>query len=183
MRPEIRLARLRSDLEAVRRLEGKMISVRAAGDAPTRYELEMRVRSIIGPQPTYRDVHQLEITLRPGYPESPPVALMVSRPQPYHPNWFGDGRWCSGRRWSIYQGLADFILRVVKTLQFAPELIDPDDPANARARDWYLENLSRGLFPCDRQVLPDHTISLALPASKRLVIRQPGAAKKHFHLK
>jgi hypothetical protein len=42
-----------------------------------------------------------------------------------------------------------------RTLQFDPDITNTLSPANTQALTWWNENRHRGLFPTDRQVLPD----------------------------
>jgi hypothetical protein len=81
---------------------------------------------------------------------------MVTSPPPYHPNWFNAGRWCYGT-WIVSEGLGSHVIRMIQTLQFDPEITNEGSPANASARDWYVAKKNSGLFPCDRQQLPDPT--------------------------
>ena len=47
---------------------------------------------------------------------------------------------------------------MVKTLQYDSDITNVvGSPANSDAKDWYLQKRNSGLFPCDRQLLPDPT--------------------------
>ncbi|HWN41145.1 MAG TPA: ubiquitin-conjugating enzyme E2 [Thermoanaerobaculia bacterium] len=154
---DIRRERLRSDEAEMRRLNSDVIRVTATGDPPETYRLRVRVRSIIGPGPTYRGEHEVQIDLPAGYPLlSPPRVKMLTMPPPFHPNWYSGGDWCGGE-WNPEERLARHVLRMVRVLQFDPSLTNPDSAANREAADWYRRNQSHGLFPCDRTVLPDPT--------------------------
>lgn len=154
---ELRLERLRNDHLEMQRLDGDVIRVRAEGNPPERYRLLVRVRSIIGPGPEHRLEHEVQVDLRPSYPWSgPPEIRMLTLPVPFHPNWFVGGLWCGGL-WNPEEGLAAHVLRMVKTLQFDPEVSNPSSPAYPEAAAWFRRHQRSGFFPCDRTPLPDPT--------------------------
>ncbi|MBM3319810.1 MAG: hypothetical protein FJY73_03935 [Candidatus Eisenbacteria bacterium] len=156
-------------------IKGAVVTWHAIGGSPPyleEYELAVRVRTIIGPGPSYREEHRIGVRLPPSYPVSPPLIVMKSSPQPFHPNWFADGRWCCGP-WTL-EGLGQHVVRMIRTLQFDPEITNPDSPANREANTWYLEHRERGIFPCDRKGLPD-------PTQSRFVM-QKETLKKTFRM-
>lgn len=156
---EQRNIRLKNDYVEMTNISGPIVQWRPLRGSPPfveAYELTVNVRTLVGPGPDYRDRHVITLALPPNYPFAPPVAEMTTRPQPYHPNWFGSGRWCFGT-WDIAEGLGHYVVRLLRTLQFDEEITNPSSPANASARDWYLAHQRRGTFPTDRQVLPDPT--------------------------
>jgi len=159
---EQRHTRLGNDHREMQNIQGSLIRWHALRGTPPyveAYELTVNVRTIINPgraAPEYRDKHVITVSLPPNYPYGAPQVRMQTSPPPYHPNWFSDGGWCFGT-WIIAEGLGYHVLRMVRTLQFHPEITNPSHPANRAARDWYNANGSRGWFPCDRQVLPDPT--------------------------
>lgn len=165
---EMRRERLRNDHSEVRRLHGDVLSIQAEGSPPHRYRMMLRVKSIIGPGPTYRSEHEVQIDLGAGYPDSQPQVTMVSKPPPFHPNWFVDGRWCSGD-WDMEEGLAAFVIRMIRTLRFEPGFTYPGSAANREASDWYVRNRENGLFPCDRTPLPIST-GVIIEGGSRLVL-------------
>ena len=59
----------------------------------------------------------------------PPKTVMVSAPQPFHPNWFTSKNWCFGT-WSMSEALGDHVIRMVKTLQFDLDITNEHSPAN-----------------------------------------------------
>ncbi|MBF0344754.1 MAG: hypothetical protein HQL06_11050 [Nitrospirae bacterium] len=156
---EIRKIRIKNDFDEMKNIQGQLISWQSRkGVAPfiESYELHVKVRTIIEPDPlSYKDEHILHLTIPDGYPlgQAHPEITMVDR-YPYHPNWFTDGRWCCGN-WDTSEGLGHFVVRMVKTLQFDMEITNELSPANNQARDWYVKMRNSGLFPCDRQTLPD----------------------------
>lgn len=167
---EIRRQRLSHDARQMQRIHSDLIGVQEFGSPPDRYVLTVRVKTIIGPVPDFRDQHEIELTLPAGYPMTKPEARMLTRPQPFHPNWFGSGIWCSGDDWNPTEGLGFFVLRMVRTLQFDPDITNPSSPANREAAVWYTQRLPRGEFPCDHSVLPD-------PEHNRFQMRPPSASR------
>lgn len=156
---ERRRIRLQNDYKEMQNIKGSIIQWQPlSGTAPyiEAYEITIHVRTIISSRPDYRDTHVLHVTLPPGYPESAPQIVMQTSPQPYHPNWYSDKRWCYGS-WDISEGLGHHVVRMIQTLQFDMEITNPDSSANSNATSWYNANLRRGLFPCDKQILPDPT--------------------------
>jgi ubiquitin-protein ligase len=158
---EQRRLRIMSDFEEMKNIRGSIIQWHhLEGDPPfvESYQLSVKVKTIIGPNPSYRENHIITVTLPPEYPIGRPRIIMESNPQPFHPNWWTDRRWCGGD-WDLAEGLGHHIIRMIRTLQFDAEITNANSPANAQAKEWYLANQSKGWFPCDRQVLPDPTKS------------------------
>jgi ubiquitin-protein ligase len=152
--------RLKNDYQEMKNIQGSIVQWRILEGEPPyveSYEVTVKVKTFIGPD-EFRDSHVIKVTLPEGYPMSAPEVKMISSPQPYHPNWYNGGKWCYGS-WSISEGLGHHVVRMMKTLQYDKEITNPDSPANSDAKRWYLNNLERGKFPCDRQVLPDPTKS------------------------
>lgn len=156
-------ARLANDYRELMSMTGPLLEVQAISGKPPyvdEYELTIRLRTIIGPEPTYRGVHKIRISLPAGYPQSDfPRAVMVSKPYPYHANWFPNGAWCYGSSSHCTEGLGQFVVRLMRTLQFDPYLIDITSVANLDAATWYDQNrYAAGLFPCDKTTLPQPTV-------------------------
>ena len=123
-----------------------------------KYELTVSVKTIVGPEPSYRETNRIHLILPPGYPSqgTAPRAEMKSDPPPYHPNWYSSGRWCHGS-WTISEGLGEFTIRMIRTLKYHSGITDPGDAANSAAARWYRKRQNSDLFPCDEQTLPDPT--------------------------
>lgn len=158
---EIRRIRLANDYKQMCNIKGSVISwVATKGIAPyiEEYKITINVRTIIGVGsgvPQYRDSSTVLVTLPPDYPRKPPKTVMVSSPQPFHPNWYTTKNWCFGS-WSMSEALGDHVIRMVKTLQFDPDITNEYSPANREANSWYKSKKNNsGLFPCDRTKLPD----------------------------
>jgi ubiquitin-protein ligase len=128
------------------------------------YSLTVKVRTIVGPGPHYGNETRLRLDLPAAYPfKAAPVIHALGQPYPYHPNWFADGRWCYGK-WAPQEGLGQHVIRMVRILQFDPAITNLNSPANGPATSWWSQMLNRGLFPSDRQILPD-------PVAKKAVIK------------
>jgi ubiquitin-protein ligase len=156
---ESRRIRLKNDYKEMQNIQGKVVQWHPlSGDPPfvDAYELTINVRTIIGPRPNYRDKHIVKLVLPPTYPETQPQIVMLTQPQPYHPNWYTDARWCGGG-WIVSEGLGHYVVRMIRTLQFDAEITNPGSAANTIANEWYLSNRNHDIFPCDRQILPDPT--------------------------
>ena len=168
---EARRIRLKNDHEAMENIRTPWLSWRATRGTPPhveQYEIEIRLKTIIDSRPSYRDQHVVRVTLGPDYPlTAAPLTEMLTRPAPFHPNWWTSGRWCYGT-WLVYESLGAHVVRMIQTLQYNEEITNPASPANAEAKTWYLANRNRGWFPCDRTPLPDPT---ARPGKKKFVVR------------
>lgn len=171
--PEIHRIRLQSEYDQMSNLlDGSgIITWKAIKGTPPyveEYEVTINVRTIIGLQggtPTYRDSSVVRIMLPPDYPDSKPTARMVSNPQPFHPNWYTNGRWCEGY-WARSEFLGDYVIRLTRTLQFSTIISNENSPANPDANRWYEAHKNSGLFPCDRKTLPDPSEKKCRPAAR-----------------
>lgn len=158
---EARRIRLMNDHVEMINLKGDMVQWRPIkGEAPyiEAYELVVKIKTITGSQPTYRSEHTISLELSSEYPRVAPLIKMRTSPPPFHPNWYRDGRWCYGS-WDVSEGLGHHVVRMIRTLQFDPDITNPNSPANSDAKDWYVSQQGRGIFPCDRSILPDPTKS------------------------
>ena len=176
---DIRKIRLQSDYREMCNIRGPLIDwevVRGTPPNVENYRLTVNVRSIVGPGPDYRDRHVIDLELPPDYPLSPgsaPVASMVTDPVVFHPNWWPHKLWCYGV-WELWEGLGHYVLRMIRTLQYDPDITNEHSAANHEAADWYVAHKDDGLFPCDRQLLPDPSKSrfeIQLPVKKRFEVR------------
>ena len=135
------------------------------------YELTFKIRSIVGIDrgaPIYRGVHVVRLSLPAGYPNADfPKAQMVTRPFVYHPNWFTSGRWCYGSASKSTEGLGNFVVRMMQTLQYVDSIINPHSPANTEANSWYLKNRGSAIFPTDRKKLPQPVIGGIVVTNRR----------------
>lgn len=157
---ELRRHRLAADYEEMRSIRGKIIHWEAnRGSQPhfDQYLLTVRIRTIIGRGPDYASEIKLRLDLPALYPMSAPVIAVREPPFPFHPNWWANGSWCYGT-WAPGEGLGRYVIRMARTLQFDPGLTNLDSPANREAVPWWSAFAQRGLFPTDRQTLPDPTV-------------------------
>lgn len=172
---EIRKIRLESDYKQMCNIRGPVIDwVATRGVTPyvEAYRLTVNVRSIIGPEPEYRDRHLIDLELPSDYPLSAPKATMVSDPVVFHPNWWPQKHWCYGT-WEFSEGLGFYVVRMLRTLQYDPLITNVRSVANHEANDWYVRHRHRDFLPCDRQLLPD-------PFKIRFQVQQP--ARKRFQV-
>lgn len=166
---EIRKIRLGNDYKQMQRIQGSIISWHPLkGTVPyiEEYEITINVRTIEGigtnGKPKYRNSSKVILTLPADYPRVAPKVVMQTRPKPFHPNWFPGMNWCYGT-WFPSEALGDYVIRMVKTLQFDKDITNENSPADVEANEWYKRNINSGLFPCDRQVLPDPSSSFKFP--------------------
>ncbi len=172
MTPEtLRIETIRNDIAQLRRLQGDVISVFADGPVPDRCQVGLRIRTIIGPGPTYRSQHEVEVAFGSGYPSRRPEIRMTTTPAPFHPNWYADGGWCSGT-WNMEESLQNLVIRMIRTLRFEEGYTNPDSPANSDASNWYRLNRDNGLFPCDCTPLPVPNV-VVIDRDRRVVLDAP----------
>lgn len=168
---EVRKIRLKSDYKEMCAIRGPIVSWQAVRGTPPyveAYRLTINVRSVIGDGPIYRDQHVIDLEIPGGYPSNAsPQLTMVSEPIIFHPNWWPAPRryWCGGA-WDFSEGLGHHVIRMIRTLQYDAVITNEGSSANYDARSWYLKNRDRGIFPCDRQQLPD-------PSGRKFEIQPP----------
>lgn len=160
---ETRKKRLANDYRELMSMEGPYLSVRPiSGRAPyyDEYELTIHIRTIIGPEPTYRNDHVALLSFPAGYPTKDyPKLTMVTKPYAFHPNCFKSGAWCYGSASHFTEGIGNFIVRYMQTLQYVSHMIDVTSPANLDAANWYEQNKhNTGYFPCDTSKLPQPVV-------------------------
>lgn len=145
----VRLRRLQSDYEAVRRLARLHPRVHVegvVGRPPERYRLVLTVRSLRekGGRILLAQKHRLEITLPHGYPRDAPICRMLT--PVFHPN-IAPHVVCIGDHWSAAESLDLMIQRVGEMLAF--QSYNVKSPLNGAAAKWVEENIDR--LPTDRQ--------------------------------
>ena len=100
----------------------------------------------------------VKVTLWDSYPETAPYIKMLSLPPVFHPCWYSKGVYCPPRKWRADCSLKDYILEMLRTLRYDPELIESDAPANYKALDWYLKHRDdTALFPSDTTELSENS--------------------------
>jgi ubiquitin-protein ligase len=165
---ETRRTRLKNDFFEMENIRGQIVDweiIRGNSPYVEEYRLTVNVRSIIDSKPTFRNSHVINISIPSTYPSAPPLLIMETLPQPFHPNWFKDGRWCGGE-WVISEGLGHHVVRMIRTLQFDSEITSAGSPANHCACEWYEKQQNKKYFPCDLQILPDPTKKRFIPQKK-----------------
>jgi ubiquitin-protein ligase len=145
----VRLRRLMSDYEAVRRLARKHPKIEVEGvfgNPPERYLLVLKVQSLRerGGAIEPVDRHRLEITLPGGYPRDAPLFRMLT--PVFHPN-IAPHAVCIGDHWTAGQSLDLLIQRVGEMLAY--QSYNTKSPLNGRAAQWVEEN--EGRVPVDRE--------------------------------
>jgi len=144
----LRLRRLQSDYEAVRRLayhHPKIEVEGVSGDPPDRYRIVLHVRSLReqGDEVLPADRHRLEIVLPQGYPRDAPLCRMLT--PVFHPN-IAPHAVCIGDHWSAAESLDLMIQRVGEMLAF--QSYNVKSPLNGRAGQWTEEHLDA--LPIDK---------------------------------
>jgi len=174
---EIRKIRLANDYKQMCNIRGNIISWEATKGTPPyveEYKITINVRTIIGVgsnTPQYRDSSVVTVSLPSDYPMKPPKTVMLSSPQPFHPNWFTSKNWCFGT-WIMSEALGDHVIRMIKTLQFDLDITNENSPANGEANSWYKSKKRSGLFPCDKTKLPDPSTPNSGSSSSGFVIKR-----------
>jgi ubiquitin-protein ligase len=139
----LRLKRLQSDYEAVKRLAQlhPRIEVEGvSGNPPDRYRLKLTVRSLrekAGAVIVAKN-HRLEITLPHGYPRDAPICRMLT--PVFHPN-IAPHAVCIGDHWSAAESLDSMIQRVGEMLAF--QSYNVKSPLNGRAAQYVEQNPER----------------------------------------
>jgi hypothetical protein len=145
----VRLLRLRSDYEAVRRLvrlHPRIDIEGVVGNPPEKYRLVLAVRSLRekGEAIEFAHEHRLEIAMPRGYPRDAPLFRMLT--PVFHPN-IAPHAVCIGDHWSAAESLDALIQRVGEMLAF--QSYNTKSPLNGRAAQWVEENVER--LPVDRE--------------------------------
>ncbi|MHC4547777.1 MAG: ubiquitin-conjugating enzyme E2 [Planctomycetota bacterium] len=139
----VRLKRLQSDYEAVKRLARlhPRIEVEGvSGSPPERYRLLLQVRSLrerAGGVVVAKS-HRLEVTLPRGYPRDAPLCRMLT--PVFHPN-IAPHAVCIGDHWSAAEALDLMIQRVGEMLAF--QSYNVKSPLNGRAAQWVEQHADR----------------------------------------
>ena len=109
----------------------------------------------------------VKMELWPSYPKTAPYIRMLDIPPAFHPNWYSKGTYCPPTSWSEESSLKDFVKQMIATLQYNPQLIETDSPANFKALDWYLKNKEDpSLFPSDTTKLSENSAEKAAEIEK-----------------
>jgi Ubiquitin-conjugating enzyme len=144
----VRLRRLKSDHEALRRLAQLHPKIRiegVVGNPPERYRLVLKVKSLRerGEAIETADEHRLEVTMPRGYPRDAPLFRMLT--PVFHPN-IAPHAVCIGDDWTAGEPLDLLIQRVGEILAY--QSYNTKSPLNGRAAQWVDEH--RDQLPIDR---------------------------------
>jgi hypothetical protein len=99
------------------------ITTDAEGHLATKYRVDFRVKTLIGPD-VYADVTTIGFDLdRPAYPFEAPYAWIISSHVPYSPHFTGGQNWqvCIGSIWSNAEGtmlLGQLFVHIAKLLNW-----------------------------------------------------------------
>lgn len=143
----VRLRRLKSDHEAVRRLTylHPRITIEGVfGNPPERYRLLFKVKSLRerGEVIETATEHRLEVTMPRGYPRDAPLFRMLT--PVFHPN-VAPHAVCIGDNWTAGEPLDSLIQRVGEILAY--QSYNTKSPLNGRAAQWVHEH--RDQLPID----------------------------------
>jgi ubiquitin-protein ligase len=137
----IRAKRLANDhaslMERIAASGGTLELAVAEGSPPERYELLWYCPGVValqGEEPMLVGCHRVEITLGLDYPRTEPQARFLT--PVVHPNVFPDGRICLGFAWTMAETLSELVLRIGRLIQYDPEILNLESPADARAASW-----------------------------------------------
>jgi len=140
---ELRLRRLQSDYEAVRRLAHLHPRIKVdgvSGNPPQRYLIRYRVSSLRqrGDEVVIARNHQLEVVLPSTYPRDAPLCRMLT--PVFHPN-IAPHAVCIGDHWTAGESLDLMIQRIGEMLAF--QSYNVKSPLNGLAARWIEENPGR----------------------------------------
>jgi ubiquitin-protein ligase len=144
----VRLRRLKSDYEAIRRLvrlHPRIEIEGVSGSPPNRYIFKLHVSSLRerGDDILPQSEHRLEVKLPLGYPRDAPLCRMLT--PVFHPN-IAPHAVCIGDHWSAAESLDLMIQRVGEMLAY--QSYNVKSPLNGRAAQWVEEHSER--VPTDR---------------------------------
>jgi len=128
------------------------------GDAPQKYAVSFYLRTIIGvsdEKPIYREADEptiVEVDLC-NYPFGRIKTKCITTP-PFHPNWYDSGIWGETGSPDVSEILTELVVRIAKSIQFAPSVTSPYTWSNPVAANWWNQNKSKGWFPCDFTIFP-----------------------------
>lgn len=161
----VRLLRLQSDYETIRRLVNVHPHIRTEGilgNPPEIYRLFLSVRSLQqrGPKLSFVDEHRLEIRLPRGYPRDAPMCRMLT--PVFHPN-IAPHAVCITDNWTAAESLSSVVMRICEMLAF--QSYNVKSPLNGEAAQWTEQHLND--LPTDKheffldldQALEPHSVN------------------------
>lgn len=95
----VREDRLRAEYNAMRKFRSNVITWQPVGNnnPPDEYHFVYNLRSIVSfsnGKPKYHKGFKVKVRFPTDYPRGKPDVWLVSKPYPYHPNIFTNGRFC-----------------------------------------------------------------------------------------
>ena len=105
-------------------------------------------------------IHQctVRVTLWDSYPHTAPYIKMLNIPPAFHPDWYSKGTYCASKPWHTEDSLKDYVKRMIATLQYTPQIMETNAPANYKALDWFNRNRENGgMFPSDTTALTENS--------------------------
>lgn len=131
-------------MESLRDQSQGMLSF-TVDDSLTDYTIYLRgIETLVGANEgscTRQSNHELKMKLSPQYPKIPPkVEIKDKEHTIFHPNWGSHGVLCYGRKYDSNASLSDFVIDIVKLMQY--EIVNEEDHANENATKFYLRNKS-----------------------------------------
>lgn len=142
-----RQRRLQADYDQVRETFSghPHVLVQTIGEArpPESYRVAYRLRGLhlVGEQPDYLELHELEIMLPRRYPADRPYVVPLT--PIFHPNI--RDYYCIADYWAAGTGLADVIVKLGDMIQW--RIYNTASPLDAAAAKWAAEQEQAGLFP------------------------------------
>lgn len=150
----VRDKRLKNDFQALSDLvnnsAGSLAIISTIGNPPYEYVIEYRclgIEKLQGDEPVFRNSHQVNISLGNNYPKQQPSAKFLT--PIFHPNVYLDLKVCLGFKWTMAETLTELVRRIGKIIQYSPDVLNLNSPANGKAKRWAASNMHR--FPVDTQ--------------------------------
>ena len=167
--PRDRNSRLEQDYREMLKIQNRpyLSWIVTKGEPPfaEEYLLDIRVRTYAyrmdenGYKIGVIDRCTVKVTLWPSYPDAMPDVRMLNIPPVFHPDWYSRGVYSPPQPRRREESLKDHILRMIATLQYDPQLIKDDAPANFKALEWYKKNRENAsLFPSDTTLLTENDV-------------------------
>jgi ubiquitin-protein ligase len=148
----VREKRLRNDFQALSDLvnnsAGSLAIISTSGNPPYEYVIEYRcqgIEKLQGDNPVFRNRHQVNISLGNNYPREQPSAQFLT--PIFHPNVYSHNEVCLGFKWTMAETLTELVRRIGKIIQYSPDVLNLNSPANGTAKTWAASNMHR--FPVD----------------------------------
>lgn len=132
-------------------------------DAPTVYIMDLSVTSLTAPGRTHGSWTVMVDLNHPNYPKEIGWPTVMSRPLPYNPHVSqNSGSFCTGNLWRGPTTLAEFVVRMMRLLNYDERIENTDGGLNRAAKDHWQTKL--GGRPLDPK-LAYPTPKLPVPAS------------------